>query len=267
MFVNSTFGRALCLFAGATMAATPALADKARQLTDLNGARASSAESALQSRGFRHVSTHKSTSGYVNSYWWDESDDDCVTVEVYDGRVMTISDATDQDCGHHKGSDAAVAVGAVAGAALLGALFSHKSHHREDRDYDKDQGVEFERGYRDGLHNASYHNYNRDEAYSHGYQQGADERQANLNSHHHGRHHRRGGYAAVAQYADLQGARASSADSELRRRGFNDVDAFKSASTAYTIWARPASNQCLQMTVADGRVYDIRDIGTNPKCR
>lgn len=167
--------------------------------------------------------------GYVYSYWWDKQDDDCVQVEVYNGRVETISDATDQDCGHHKGS-AGAAVGAVAGAAILGALLSHKSHHREGRDYDETQTAEFERGYQDGLHHAQYHNYNRDDAYAHGYEKGADEREANL-SH----HHRRGGYAEVAQFKDLQGARAAGALDELGRRGFTQVHNFVSDNARYGI--------------------------------
>lgn len=191
--------------------------------------RGSSAEGALQQRGFAHVSTHKNSMGYVYSYWWDKQDDDCVQVEVYNGRVETISDATDQDCGHHKGS-AGAAVGAVAGAAILGALLSHKSHHREGRDYDETQTAEFERGYQDGLHHAQYHNYNRDDAYAHGYEKGADEREANL-SH----HHRRGGYAEVAQFKDLQGARAAGALDELGRRGFTQVHNFVSDNARYGI--------------------------------
>ena len=178
--------------------ATPVLAEKANQLLEINGMRGSSAESALQSRGFSHVSTHKSRSGYVNSYWWDKRDDDCVVVEVYDGRVMTINDATDQDCGHHKGS-AGAAIGAVAGAAILGALLSHKSHHREGKNYDETKTAEFERGYKEGLYSGSYHNYNRDDAYAHGYEKGVDEREANL-SH----HQRRGGYAQNCP-SDLRG--------------------------------------------------------------
>lgn len=241
--------------------ATPVLAEKASQLVDINGMRGSSAESALQSRGFSHVSTHKSNSGFVNSYWWNERDDNCVTVEVYDGRVMTINDATDQDCGHHKGS-AGAALGAVAGAAILGALLSHKSHHREGRDYDETQTAEFERGYQDGLHHAQYHNYNRDDAYAHGYEKGADEREANL-SH----HHRRGGYAEVAQFKDLQGARAAGALDELGRRGFTQVHNFVSDNARYGIWYRSASRQCLQSITADGRIEEIIDIQTHPKCR
>lgn len=245
----------------AALVATPVLAEKANQLVDINGMRGSSAESELQSRGFAHVSTHKSDSGFVNSYWWNERDDNCVTVEVYDGRVMTINDATDQDCGHHKGS-AGAAVGAVAGAAILGALLSHKSHHREGRDYDETQTAEFERGYKDGLYNGAYHNYNRDDAYAHGYEKGVDEREANL-SH----HHRRGGYAQVAQFNDLKGARAAGAMDELERRGFSQVDNFATGTTRYSIQWRASSRQCLQVTIADGHVYAINDIQSHPKCR
>lgn len=190
--------RLLAATAVSAMVATPVLAEKANQLVDINGMRGSSAESALQSRGFSHVSTHKNRSGYVNSYWWDRSDDDCVMVEVYDGRVMTIKNATDQDCGNHKVS-AGAAIGAVAGAAILGALLSHKSHHREGKEYDEAKTAEFERGYKDGLYSGSYHNYNRDNAYSHGYEKGVDEREANL-SH----HQRRGGYAQNCP-SDLRG--------------------------------------------------------------
>ncbi|MFZ9394860.1 MAG: hypothetical protein ACO25F_02215 [Erythrobacter sp.] len=179
----------------AALAATPVLAEKANRLTDINGARGRDAEPMLQQRGFAHVSTHKSDSGYVNSYWWNERDDNCVVVELYDGRVMTINDATDQDCGHHKGS-AGAAVGAVAGAAILGALLTHKSHHHEDKQHAADQKAEadYERGYNDGLYNAAYHNYDRSEQYASGYQAGVDEREANLRN-----HNRRGGYAPASR--------------------------------------------------------------------
>jgi hypothetical protein len=173
---------------------------------------------------------------------------------------MTINDAKDSDCGH-SGGDAAVA-GIVAGAVLLGALLSHKSHHTDGKDYNAQQTAEFDRGYKDGLYNASYHNYSRSDAYAHGYQAGVDERHANL-SH----HHQRGGYAEVAAYKDLQGARAASAMDELHHRGFRQVDNFTSGNTRYSIQWRAASRQCLQATIADGHIYDIRDIQTHPNCR
>ena len=147
------------------MAATPALAEKARELQFINGMDVPQAERSLFDRGFKHVSSHRNTRGYVYSYWWDERDDKCVYVEVYErsNRVESVSDAKDQDCG--------------------------KSHHKEDSNYSSSESREFDRGYTDGLHHAPYHNYSRSDAYSDGYQKGADERQANLRN-----HHRRGGY-------------------------------------------------------------------------
>lgn len=245
------------------LVATPVLAEKASQLVDINGMRGSSAESALQQRGFKHISTNKKSSGYVYSYWWNGGDDDCVQVEVYNGRVESITDATDQDCGHHKGS-AGAAVGAVAGAAILGALLSHKSSHHDDNQHGADAKAEadYERGYTDGLHDAAYHNYDRSEAYSSGYEAGVDQRFANL-SHHHGR----GGYAQVAEFKDLQGARAAGALDALEKRGFMQVDNSVSGTARYGIWYRAASRQCLQSITADGRIEDIRDIQSHPKCR
>ena len=246
-----------------SMSSTPVLAEKARNLSFINGSLGRDAESQLRDRGFSHVSTHKSQSGYVNSYWWDKDDDDCVAVEVYDGRVMTINDASDQDCGHHKG-DAAAAVGVVAGAAILGALLSHKSHHHDDGKHysDRESETQYDRGFTDGLHNASYHNYDRSDAYSSGYSAGVDQRNANLSY-----HHQRGGYDRAAPYTDLKGARAAGGMSTLADRGFRQVDNFTSGNTRYSIHWRPQSRQCVQVTIADGRFYDLRDIGQHPQCR
>lgn len=253
--------RTIAGIAIASLVATPVLAEKAAQLRDINGMDAWGAEQALKSRGFRVESTHKNSRGYINSYWWDRADDKCVRVEVYNDTVQSIVDASDQDCGHHKG-DAAAAVGAVAGLAILGGLLASKSHHRDDRDYDERQTNEFDRGYTDGLHNAPYHNYSRSDAYSHGYEKGVDEREANL------RHHkRRGGYSQTAQFNDLRGARAAGGMSELERRGFRQVDNFTSGNTRYSIQWRSQSRQCVQVTIADGRLYDLRDIGQHPQCR
>ena len=248
----------------AAMAASPVAADKARQLADINGALGRDAEYQLQSRGFAHVSTNKNARGYAYSYWWDAADDDCVQVEVYNGRVETIQDASDQDCGHHKGADTAAAIGVVAGAALLGALLGHKSHHHDDKKHADDHAIEmqYERGYNDGLHNAAYHNYERSEAYSNGYAAGVDERNANL-SHHYGR----GGYAQIARFGDLQGARAAGGMDEMARRGFVQVDNFTSGNTRYSIQYKRDTNQCVQVTIADGHFYDLRDIGRHPNCR
>lgn len=176
-----------------------------------------------------------------------------------------MTDAAASDCHKKAGNnDAATAVGVVAGAAILGALLTHKSHHHDNRQHQSDAQAEqqYERGYTDGLHNASYHNYDKSDQYSAGYTAGIDERNANL-SHHSGR----GGYRSFAPINDLNGARAAGGMSELERRGFRQVDNFTSGNTRYSIQYRPESRQCVQVTIADGKFYDVRDIQQHAKCR
>lgn len=257
-------GKMTAILACSALVSAPAMADPASQLTRINGMGASAAEEVLHDRGFKHISSHNSM-GYTYSYWWDKDDRSCVNVEAQNGMVLTVNDTAASDCGHTKdGSGGETAVAAVAGAAILGALLTHKSHHHHDKKHHSSVEDEshYDRGFTDGLHNASYHNYDRSNAYSDGYSAGVQQRTANL-SHHHGH----GGYTPAARYKDLNGARASSADGELGRRGFRNVDGFKSGYTAYTIWFNRSTSQCLQMTVADGRVYDIRNIDRHPQCR
>ncbi|KLE34154.1 hypothetical protein [Aurantiacibacter luteus] len=255
---------ALLASTGLVLMPIAAQADTASQLSDINGMNASSAQNALEQRGFSYVSNNTNSMGYVYSYWWDEGDDDCVQVEAYRGVIESISDASDQDCGHHTGGNAGAAVAAIAGAAILGAVLSHRSHHHDDNQHSADASAErdYEIGYTDGLHNAAYHNPGRSEAYSSGYTAGVDERSANL-SHHSGR----GGYVAAARLDDLNGARAAGGMEELERRGFRQVDNFTSGNARYSIQWNAQTRQCVQVTVADGHFYDVRDIGTNPNCR
>ena len=261
------FRKTTASFAAVALAATAtaAQAEQASQLQNLNGAAADFAQSEMEKYGFSHKSSHDSDSnGYTYSYWWDSSDDHCVRLEEWQRRVVSVVDASKSDCGK-SGSDAAgVAVAAVAGAAILGALLSHKSHHHDDDKHlsDRQAEADYEDGYRAGLYNGTYHNPMRSDAYSSGYSAGVDERNANL------RHQTgHGGYTQAARFSDLQGARAAGAMETIERRGFRQVDNFTSGNTRYSIQWNRATRQCVQMTIADGHIYDIRDIGSNPKCR
>lgn len=125
------------LIAGAVSAAlvsTPVLAEKAKNLSNLVGIRASSGESELQSRGFSHVKTEENGSTKV-SYWWHAGDKNCIKVDTWDGRYTAIVDASDSDCGHKSGSGAAVGAAAVIGAVAIGALLlSRKDKNRPNND-------------------------------------------------------------------------------------------------------------------------------------
>ncbi len=75
------------------------------------------------------------------------------------------------------------------------------------------------------------------------------------------------GYQPAAQFTDLNGARAAGAETTMEQRGFRNVDGFKNGYTSYTIWYRGVSRQCIQMAVSNGKVSNIMDIQTHPKCR
>lgn len=261
--MQGLLSRSAAIAAIASLTVTPALARKASHFTDLNGLRAASAERELNARGLHYIDGRRGNYDERYSYWWDDDGKDCLVVEVADGRVMTVNDAQKSDC-HKSGSDAGTAVAAIAGVALLGALLAHKSDHHDDKQHfdNHDDERQYDRGFNDGLYSKSYHNYDSSSFYSRGYSKGVQQRNNDTRD-----HHGQGGYDRSAKFTDLRGARASSADGEMRDRGFRNVDGFKSGSTAYTIWNRPSSSQCIQMAVADGRVDSIVDIHQHPKCR
>jgi len=258
---NRAITKLIAVVAAGSLLATPALAENARQLVDINGERAGDAEVMLQQRGFTHTSTNKNSRGAVHSYWWNGRDDNCVNVEVLNGRVNSIVDVSDQDCGHHKGGAVA---GAVAGAAILGALLSHKSNHHEDRQHLADQKAEadYERGYADGLHNAAYHNYDRSDAYSNGYTAGVDQRQANL-SH----HNNRGGYTKHVSLSGIEGKGDEWAVAEMGSRGFRKVDGYRSSGQVTGIFYHYDTRQCVMMVSEDYQVISVSELRSHPKCR
>jgi len=263
-----------CLFSMSVSASGPA----PRDIQDLVGQRASNGERALESRGYVHISSQK---GGDRSFgqWWNPSTRTCATVATLNGRYDTIYTSNPIDCnqnsGPSSGSDsgsnaAAVAVGA---AILLGAIaLSHKSSHHDDNAHSSDSYYEqeFERGHNDGLYNHHYDNHNNSDGYASGYTSGVEQRDHNTSYREHSGRYDRGYETAGVQtgeFSDLNGSRASSADSTLRQWGFNDVDSFDSSNTRYTIWYKRSTGQCIQMTTADGRAVDVRGIGTHPACR
>lgn len=259
--LNSCVAAALLVPVSA-YAATPA------EIADLVGARAAGGESAMESRGYVNIKTEKGDDRSWE-YWWQQARKQCVTIAVVDGRFDAITATSPVDCNHKpsSGGSGAAAAG-IAAAAIIGAIaLSHKSHHHDTGTHYDDAASEaaYERGYRDGLYHQSYHNYDRSDAYSSGYAAGVEQRGRETS---YRNDHRGGaGYRPSVDVSDLEGARGSSADSEMRRRGFSDVDGLKSGNTSYTIWYNGRTRQCLQMGVADGRVVNLTDIGSAPKCR
>ena len=65
----------------------------------------------------------------------------------------------------------------------------------------------------------------------------------------------------------LSGTDSIAAIDTMTERGFANVDTLESGETQYGIFYNRRSRVCAQLTMADGRVVDARDIQTHPKCR
>lgn len=88
------------------LAATAEAQDPVRDLQDLIGARGSSGESALESRGYTWVGGEKS--GTASFTYWQKGDaSHCISVKTEDGRYQAIVHAMPFDC--QKGNPAPVA--------------------------------------------------------------------------------------------------------------------------------------------------------------
>ena len=94
----SIFKPYIFLTASVVLLSLPATAQaETNDLADLVGARASSGELALQSRGYEFIKSQKGDDR-VWSYWYQPSTNNCVTVAIYNGRYDAITDSP-TDCG------------------------------------------------------------------------------------------------------------------------------------------------------------------------
>jgi hypothetical protein len=246
----------------------PALASA---VSDLEGARAAGALDDMARRGYVQTSSYAADGGRY-SYWWNNGTKSCVRLLTRDGRIAATKTTTASDCGQKSsgGNDAAAA--AIAGAAIIAgvAALSHKSHHRDDQEYNDSQSyAEFERGHRDGLYAHAFHDYNNSSEYRRGYDSGVKERgyQSDYRS---GAYYDRGAPAAPqpVYFQDLVGARAAGATSDLESRGFRVVDNFQSGGNGSgTVWWNGRTRQCLQAITVDGHIDSLTDIQTHPRCR
>lgn len=252
-----------CLLLAVSMAlcAAPAQAQVPDGLADLVGSRGRDGESELERRGYVLNHTSKSDSGSY-TYWWHAGRAACVRVLTTDGRYERIDKVSNADCGQKDASGlstgAAVAIGA---AALLGiAALAHKSHHRGDRSYDERQTADFERGFRDGLYNHPYHNWNNAREYSDGYSQGVEQRRHE--SGYRSGNTWRGGYAAHAYVGDLQGRNPEDARSRLQERGFRPVDdRGQGGGRAHWIYWNASTRQCLDIQIRGYAVVSVFETG------
>ncbi len=155
----------------------PAHAQAPDGLGDLIGIRGSSAESALNSRGYRPAGNRGAA-----SLWWRESPRNCVSMYVDNGRVQSLQGTSDSDCGKGGGggNGAAAAIAGLAAIGLIAALASHHSKTDDSHANGQHDG-EYTRGYNDALYGGRYDNQD-SEGYHEGFLAGDAERQNRLAS-------------------------------------------------------------------------------------
>jgi hypothetical protein len=66
--------------------------------------------------------------------------------------------------------------------------------------------------------------------------------------------------------AGITGMNSIAAIDAMTSRGFKNVDSLESGNTQYGIFYNPKTRVCAQLTMADAKVVDARDIKTHPKC-
>lgn len=250
------------LAAALALPALPARAQKAApsDVGDLVGSKAAGGEEQLGSRGYvNHHAAKTDEASYT--YWWHPSKKQCIRVRTHDGRYSQIAQVANSDCNQSDASSgpstgAKVAIGA---AALLGvAALMHKSHHRKDKDYDENQTADFERGYRDGMYNHPYHNWDNRREYSDGFSAGVEERRQQ-SGYRHGNEYG-SGYMSRTSVSDLDNRDADYALRQLERRGFDQVNDRRrdGGRRQYHYWNRN-TKQCITVITRDERVTSIRE--------
>lgn len=246
--------------AASLLSPLPAVAQAPSAIEDLVGARAPGGQTQLEARGWTHIKTQKGDD-VAWSYWWQPQRRECVTVAVKDGRFDAITTSPAPDCNQSATKSKSGNAGAAAAAAVavvgIAALAHSSHHHKDNRHLDDKADGQYERGFRDGLYNQSYHNYERSDAYSDGYARGVEQRghETDYRDGHAG-----AGYAPSVSLNDLVTARAAGADVELQRRGFRTVNAYQAGDTSYTIRTNDRTGQCVQVATADGRIRYITAI-------
>lgn len=237
-------------------------------LSDLIGVKGRDGESQLEARGYVHQDTMKSDDASY-TYWWHSSGKRCIRVVTRDGRYEQIVPATHPDCGQADDSasggnnGAAVAAGAI---ALLGiAALAHKSHQRDDRNYNERETADFERGYRDGLYNHSYHNYDNSRHYSDGFSRGVEQR-GHESSYRSGYDYR-GGYRAHVGVSDLRYRDIDDARRTLERRGFREAGDRRQlgGGNQWFFWNND-TRQCVSVSARDHQVQWVNEVGDH-SCR
>jgi hypothetical protein len=279
-------------FSTPTQAAAPA-----RGLGDLIGDNHGQSGKQLRQRGFVRQSRDAAGSTLVE-HWWNDDNDRCVELTLRRGRVSSVENASPFECGQQQTvtrrpgdwrrdrdddgrgdreddwRDEQVAREAYRRGYDDG--LRRAGYDRDEVSDDYDEGYRagraarerqadsgryekdaYERGYEDGLRRTGYDRGDVSDDYEDGYRAGKAARERRYQGDDDTRSRR--------ELEDLVGDRASSANDELRQRGFDHLYSGKVKGEPVSSWWNADTRQCIDVVLTeDGdRVEDIRHLGVD----
>ncbi|MFD1314666.1 hypothetical protein [Namhaeicola litoreus] len=216
-----------------------------REFSDLIGEKAQYIDQDFGKRGYMHMKTEKS--GYDSySYWWNYNTKKCVIARTSDGRIASVVDTPAFDCNQPDPNSG------------NSYNYNHNAHHHDTGYHynDNAEDAAFEKGYKDGLYNKSYHNYYSSniekDAYSQGYNKGVKERNGRTNY-----HSGHGGYQAYVGVDHLVGESTDSAFRKLESEGFVRQNERTQNGRKRINWYNNRTGQCIKTVLDKGKIYKV----------
>lgn len=268
-------GAGLLLMTGFSAQAAPP-----PDLENLVNSRSGQSEAAIRGRGYEFISSER-RGDRVISLWWNENRRQCVEIVTYNGRFISIDSAPPGRCRRNEGPGFP---GGPGGGRppfgqtpqevrdLVGMPFGPAEAQLRSR------GFRFSRaasgsGPRTAFWWGPSQRYCLSIVSANGRFQTLTTtayeacRDGGSNDPYPGPGYPGGGNRPIRDFSSFPGLRIPDADARLTGAGYGVVDRFRSGNSFYVIWYNRQNRQCLQMTNADSRVRDVRDILNHPQCR
>ncbi|WP_224490430.1 hypothetical protein [Robertkochia flava] len=214
----------------------------AREFDYLVDARSTLIDNSMKDQGYSLVKTEKYGSD-AYQYWWTDALKKCVTVHISEGRILSVVNTPDNDCGN-----------STFGTQPYSYTRSSSYESYDERNGYNSVSIAYDRGFNDGLRNRSFHNsYYRDfsqkDAYADGYDRGLETRRK-------GDHWSGNSGSSYIEFKDLEGWGALRAYDELIKRGFEEERRYKQGGTTYRTWYHSRTGQCIKTVSQKERISE-----------
>ncbi|THD67892.1 hypothetical protein E7Z59_09590 [Robertkochia marina] len=191
-------------------------------------------DNAMKDSGYRFVRTDREHGNSIQ-YWWNADENQCVSIEVDNSRVIAVLNVSEGECYQTDDTSDSYQSNYIPGPGNFDAM-----------------SVAYDRGYTDGLRNRSFENNYfsaklQKSAYTNGYSKGVKLReQGEQNS-----------LSAIANYRKLEGVSVRQAYAVLQNDGFQEVLSHQLGGNSYRTWFNNTTGQCINTVIRSGYVNEI----------